>query len=170
MAKIFPGGAGNGPTDKYTDIAFDAQYQYLGGKHLFSIATTWIHEKQDWDASFPLGITANQSDKLDTFRINADYYYRSPWGTVGGNVAYFSTSGDTDTGLYAPAPITGSATGSPDSRGFILQADYVYEEQYKLALQYTIYTKFNGATSNYDGSGRDASDNNTFYLLVWLMF
>jgi hypothetical protein len=67
-------------------------------------------------------------------------------------------------------PITGSFTGSPDSSGFILQADYVFRDQYKLALQYTLYDKFNGARTNYDGAGRDASDNNTFYLLLWLMF
>jgi hypothetical protein len=170
VAKIFPGGATNGPTDKFTDIAFDAQYQYIGAKHLFSVATTWIHEKQDWNASFPLGNTANPSDKLDTFRINANYYYRSSWGTLGGTVSHFSTTGDKDTGLYAPASVTGSVTGSPDSRGFILQADYVLKDRYKLALQYIIYDKFNGATTNYDGSDRNASDNNTFYLLAWLMF
>jgi hypothetical protein len=27
--------------------------------------------------------------------------------------------------------------------------------------------KFDGASSNYDGNGRNASDNNTLYLLVW---
>lgn len=170
LANIFPGGATNGPTDKFTDTALDAQYQYQGGRHLFSVATTWIHEKQDWDASFPQGIAGNPSDKLDTFRMNADYYYRSPWGTLGGSVSYFSTTGDRDTGLYDPAPLTGSLTNSPDSQGFIVQADYVLKEQYKLALQYIAYNKFNGATTNYDGSGRNASDNNTLYLLFWLMF
>lgn len=39
----------------------------------------------------------------------------------------------------------------------------------KISLQYTIYNKFNGASSNYDGFGRDASDNNTLYALVWAM-
>jgi hypothetical protein len=33
-----------------------------------------------------------------------------------------------------------------------------------------MYSKFNGASNNYDGFGRNASDNNTFYLLGWLMF
>ena len=32
------------------------------------------------------------------------------------------------------------------------------------------YNKFNGADSNYDGFGRNASANNTLYALVWLMF
>ena len=40
--------------------------------------------------------------------------------------------------------------------------------QVKFALQYTIYSKFNGGTSNYDGFGRSASDNNTLYLEAWI--
>lgn len=170
VAKIFPLGATNGPTDKYTDVAFDVQYQYISKIHIFSLAATWIHEKQNLDASFPMGISANQSNKLDTFRVNANYYYRSPWGTFGGTVGYFATTGDTDTGLYTPGPQTGSLTGSPENRGYILEADYLFRDKYKFALQYKIYDKFNGARTNYDGSGRNASDNNTLYLLAWLMF
>jgi hypothetical protein len=37
----------------------------------------------------------------------------------------------------------------------------------QFAIQYTIYGQFNGADSNYDGSGRSAGDNNTLYLLAW---
>jgi hypothetical protein len=40
----------------------------------------------------------------------------------------------------------------------------------RISLQYTMYSKFNGASSNYDGSGRNASANNTLYLQAWLMF
>ncbi len=40
----------------------------------------------------------------------------------------------------------------------------------KSSLQYTIYNKFNGAHSDYDGFGRNASDNNTLYFLIWLAF
>jgi len=31
----------------------------------------------------------------------------------------------------------------------------------------TIYDKFDGASSNYDGAGRNASDNNTLFLFLW---
>jgi hypothetical protein len=41
---------------------------------------------------------------------------------------------------------------------------------WKLGLQYTIYTEFNGASNNYDGYGRNASDNNTLYLFLWTVF
>jgi hypothetical protein len=169
-AEVFPAGETGGPTDKFTDLALDAQYQYLTDKHMFSAHTTWIHEDQDWDASFPLGIAANSSDTLETFKVDAGYYYRGSMGTVGGAVAYFSTSGDSDSLLYSPGPVNGSRTGSPDSDGFILEADFIYLEKHKFSIQYTIYNKFNGSGSNYDGFGRDASDNNTLYLLAWFMF
>lgn len=170
IADIYPGGMDSGPTDQFTDIAFDAQYQYIADKHIFSVQSTWIREKQDWDASFALGLTANGSDTLKTWRINANYFYGSHFGDIGGSVGYFSTTGDRDTVLYAPNPVDGSRKGRPNSNGFVVEADYVFREKYKLSLQYTIYDKFNGAHSNYDGHGRDASDNNTFYALAWLMF
>jgi hypothetical protein len=40
----------------------------------------------------------------------------------------------------------------------------------KIVLQYTAYQKFNGASTNYDGNGRNANDNNTTYLLGWVAF
>jgi len=52
----------------------------------------------------------------------------------------------------------------------ILEADYLPMKQVKFSLQYTIYNKFDGSHSNYDGFGRHASDNNTLYALIWIMF
>ncbi len=191
QADIFPSGNRSGPTDRFTDIALDAQYQYMGtieaehmqenmqmdgehkakvGKHIITAHATWIHEHRDWKASFPLGNTANPSDFLDTLRMNLNYYYRSHIGDIGGSLGYFSTTGKTDPLLYSSSPVDGSSTGSPDSNGFILEADYRPWEMTKISLQYTIYNKFNGAHSNYDGFGRNASDNNTLYASVWIMF
>ncbi len=170
VANIFPGGNSSGPSDRFTDIAFDAQYQYGVKEHILSAQTTWIHEHQDWDASFAVGNTANKSASLDTFRMNVNYYYRSHLGDMGGTIGYFSTTGDKDNLLYAPDPLGGSGTGKPNSNGVILEADYLPWKEGKISLQYTMYNKFNGAHSNYDGFGRNASDNNTLFLLVWLMF
>jgi hypothetical protein len=191
QADIFPSGNRSGPADRFTDIAFDAQYQYMGtiqaehmqehmqmdgahkaeaGKHIITAHATWIHENQDWKASFPLGNTANPSDFLNTFRMNLNYYYRSHLGDIGGSTGYFSTTGKTDQLLYSSRPVDGSRTGSPNSNGFILETDYRPWEMTKISLQYVIYNKFNGAHSNYDGFGRNASDNNTLYALFWIMF
>lgn len=174
IANIFPVDMSHGPTDRFTDIAFDAQYQYIADKHLFSAQSTWIHEKEDWDGSFALGNTAKKSDTLNTFRINFNYYYKSHYGRIGGSVGYFSTTGSKDVALYSPEPVDGSRRGSPNSNGFVLELDYLLENlpwgEAKFSLQYTIYDKFNGARSNYDGFGRDSSNNNTLFFLIWLPF
>jgi len=170
VADVFPEGLSSGPTNRMSDIALDAQYQYIRSKHIFSAATTWIHEKQDWDADHPSGDTSNSSDYLDTFKVNFNYYYRTSLGTVGGIVGYFQTTGKSDALLFAPDPVGGSRNGSPDSRGVTLEADFLLYDRHKLALQYTFYDKFNGSDSNYDGFGRDASDNNTLFLLLRFMF
>ena len=169
VSKIFPGGVNSGPSDSFRDVAVDAQYQYIGGEHIFSAQTTWIHEYQDWDTSFGQGNTANKTDHLNTYKLNLNYYHRGSTGDIGGTIAYFSTYGDKDTLLYPSGDTSGSRNGKPDSNGFIYELDYVPLKWSKITLQYISYIKFNGAHSNYDGSGRDASDNNTFYLLLWLV-
>jgi hypothetical protein len=191
QADIFPSGNRSGPTNRFTDLALDAQYQYMGilaakpmqeqmqmdgkpmakaGKHIVSAHATWIHENQDWKASFPLGNTAHPYDFLNTVRMNLNYHYRSHLGDIGGSIGYFSATGKTDPLLYSSIPVDESRTGSPNSNGFILEADFRPWQKTKISLQYIIYNKFNGAHSNYAGFGRDASDNNTLYALVWIMF
>ena len=161
------------PTDRFSDYALDAQYQYLTLPHAFTAQAAWIYEKQNWRASFPSGgigagpTPANPTDHLTTFKAKASYLYQRKYG---GTVAYFSTTGNADPGLYAPTPVTGSANGYPDTRGLIFELDYLPHPQVKLALQYTWFIKFNGAHTNYDGNGRNAMDNNTLYLLAWFAF
>lgn len=161
------------PTDRFTDVAFDTQYQYLTYTHSITAQATWIHEKQSWDASFSSGgigagpTPSNSSDTLNTFKAKASYYFHRKYGAT---LAYFQTTGSTDAGLYGAAPVTGSANGTPNSNGIILEADYLPIPRVKLSVQYTWFLKFNGARYNYDGNGRNASDNNTLYLLAWLVF
>jgi hypothetical protein len=169
-AKLYPGGGVplSGQTDRFLDLAVDAQYQWVpGGPHTVTLHSTWIREKQEWDASYALGLTARQSSLLHTFKLDGTYYYDH---RVGGTLAYFATTGDRDVALYSPDPVDGSRTGSPDSNGFIVELDYVPWYNVKLLAQYTVYNKFNGEGSNYDGYGRSASDNNTLYLNVWFAF
>jgi hypothetical protein len=169
--KLLPGGGTllGGATNHFTDTALDAQYQFLGDEHLFSLQTTFIHERQRLDASFAAGTSANAQNTLNTFRFGGSYYFRRKYGA---GLGYFSTSGSTDTGLYNTngGPVTGSASGSPNSRGWTAELDWLPWQNVKFALQYTLYNKFNGASSNYDGFGRNAGDNNTLYLLGWINF
>ncbi len=173
-ADTFVGAVRGAPTDHFWDAAIDAQYQYIHDKHSFSVQTSWIHEYQDRSGSFASQAAANTSDSLDTYRINGNYYYRTTkCGTIGGSAGFFSTTGSTDPVLYAPGAYTGSRNGSPNSNGVILELDYLPPWKYlftKFSVQYVIYNQFNGATSNYDGFGHNASDNNTLYLLAWFAF
>jgi len=154
-------------TDKYTDVAFDAELQRPLGNNDLTIAGTWIHESRSLGASVDSGFASVASQTLNTFRARATLHVNQAYAFT---VGPFFTTGTTDPVLYAPASVGGSATGSPNSSGVIGEVDWNPWMNARLSLQYTLYTKFNGAGSNYDGSGRNASDNNTLYGIVWLMF
>ncbi len=163
-----------GGADRFRDVALDAQYQYLAGDHTFTATTTWIREKQEWEASFNAGLASHLSTILKTFRADVHYLYRE---TYAGILQYFDTQGDADELRYnTGAPVTGSTKGSPDSRGWIAELNYLADVDWvpvvqhaKFALRYTAFTKFNGAGDNYDGFGRDARDNNSIFLLAWFL-
>ena len=169
VAKQHPGNgmALQGITDQYTDNAVDAQYQFIGEDHLFTVLSTYIREKQKLDASFANNLAKNPSNTLKTFKLVGEYYYQRK---IGGALGYFDISGSTDTLLYAPAPVGGSANSDPGSSGITAELNYLPWLNTKLQLQYVHYQKFNGGSSNYDGAGRSASDNNTLYLLGWINF
>jgi hypothetical protein len=164
--------------DSYTDYAVDAGYQYLGdGTHTVSVLGIFDHEQQHLDGSFNTGASSQSANTLNQVRASVSYYYQQ---TYGATVAWQQTWGTTNPGLYAPAPLSGSANGKPNSNEFIFEADWApfgkadsFASPWvnlKLGAQYTLYTQFNGGTSNYDGYGRNAGDNNTIYLFAWLIF
>lgn len=157
----------SGPTNDYTDVAADLQYERALGSDVLSIYSTFIHESQSLNATFAAGGAAQASHTLETFRLNGTYHFGDRYAvTLGG----FSTTGTTDAKLYAPAAVTGSATGSPQTSGFIANLGYWPVQNIELGIQYTGYSKFNGASTNYDGSGRNASDNNYLYVFTWIAY
>ena len=157
-----------GPTDRFLDTGIDAQYQYITDRHRFSAQLNWVREKQTRDATFGAGAASNPSDTLKTFRGKLTYYYDRQYGAT---LAYFRTWGNSDDALYNTGePVTGSANGSPNTSGYIVELDWLPRRDIRLALQYTGYRTFNGASTNYDGFGRNARDNDTLYLVGWLMF
>ena len=170
QAKIAPGNGTGSLRDnnEYKDWALDSQYQYIGDEHMLTVTTTYIDEKQTLDASFAAEEAADKSQDLKTFKLGASYFYRRVYGAA---LGYFSTSGSSDPVLYqSGTPLDGFAHNSPDTEGWIAELDWIPYQNTKLAVQYTAYTKFNGGQSNYDGLGRNESDNNTFYILGWINF
>lgn len=166
---LYPGNGHplSGPTDDYLDVGADAQYQYITANNSLAVHAIYIHERQDLNASSLYGLAANPSNHLNSWNVNASYYWGEAYGPT---LGYFSISGSADPVLYAPAALSGSATGFPDSRGWILQWTWVPTLNVQASLQYVWYNKFNGASTNYDGAGRSASDNNTLYLALWLLW
>ena len=159
-----------GPTDVYTDSAADFQYErtlpWESRNDLVTAHGTYLHERSSLNASLAAGSAALSRHSLNTWRGDAIYHIGNKYSaTIGG----FGASGSTDRGLFAPGAVSGSATGSPQSTGYIFNFSYWPVQNIQLTAQYTGYWKFNGGRTNYDGSGRGASDNNTVYLMVWLI-
>lgn len=169
-ARTFPGRNRSAGHDRFTDVGVDLQYQYLSARHDVTLLTNWIHEAQRLRASRPLGIARNSSNSLWTAALASSYLFDKTYGVT---LQYFRIGGDKDLTLY------GSRTGRPDTDRWIVQLDYLpfnklggpsfwSSSGLKLSLQYTLYSRFNGAHRNFDGAGRNASDNNTLYRIIGL--
>jgi hypothetical protein len=123
------------------------------------------HENQNTSASQTLGLANNSNNQLRS--LNASAF---TWSLTAGRV---SVGGTPDQALY------GTFTGCPNSAGWIFELAYLPFSHgpsfwpwlnFRIGLQYTHWTKFDGATTNFDGTGRNANDNNTLFLYFWTMF
>jgi hypothetical protein len=166
------------PSDKFHDFGIDASYQYLGTrKNIFAVNARLIREQQTLYSTFAGGGSDSLQQSITSYAINGSYYFRNTYGLT---VSAFGNSGSTDATLYPAEDIGGSRTGRPNTQGFTYQVDWTPSGKessfippwinFRLGLQYTNYTKFNGSSSNYDGAGRKASDNNTLFLFLWTAF
>src|ERR1035437_7856698 len=167
-------------TDRYTDTAFDAQYQYQGDNYWFTLRGVYIHEKQTLDATFgnsPHSDGTNGSDNptntLNTFRALASLAYGND-NRVVLTGQYFNTKGSSDASLYSGLASqfdpSGTPPTDPNSNGYIFDIAYIpfISSQapvwpwanMRVGLQYTYYNKFDGDTVF-------AHDNNTLFGYVW---
>ena len=157
-----------GLEDEYTDAAMDAQIdRTLFRTDVLSFRATYIRENSDLLATYLAGLAAQAPHHLNTVMANAEYHIGNKYtGTFG----VFNTGGTVDPILFAAAPLTGSANGDPRGAGYLLNLSYWPWQNLQLAAQYTAYTRFNGASTNYDSFGRNASANNTIYLDAKIIF
>ena len=170
-SKAVPLGMSGAGVDSFTDIGIDTQYQYLGDPHTVTVRAAWIHENHNTSASQTLGLADNSNNQLRSLNASASYIYDKTWSLTAGRV---SVGGTADAALY------GTFTGSPNSAGWIFELAYLPFSHggpgfwpwlnFRIGLQYTHWTKFDGATTNIDSTGRNASGNNTFFAYIWTMF
>lgn len=164
-----------GLTDRYTDVGLDGSYlKTFKGGNVVSVNVRYMSERQSLDATCALDAAGPgcARNSLTEVRADASYYWRN---TVGGTVGVFNTTGSTNPTLYA-----GNRTLKPDSTGVLLQLDGMpFGNSFsplgprfniRAGVQYTLYTQFNGAGVNFDGAGRNASDNNTARVFVWVAY
>lgn len=167
-SQLFPTGI-TGPINRYTDVAFDAQVEQKVDQGALIGRVSYIHESQTLNAALAAAPPTADflKNSLETFRASASYV---PTLRYGASLQYFLTSGNTDPLLYPPSDVTGSRTGSPNTTGLLGELTYNPWQNTRVGAQYVLYSKFNGASTNYDAAARNASSNNTLYLYLWVAF
>ncbi|HVC13132.1 MAG TPA: cytochrome C [Burkholderiales bacterium] len=151
----------SGPTNRFKDYALDSQFQHITDVNTWTAQATYIHEIQDYDAS----TGNNASDTLNTFRVKGSYWYQHKYGA---SLGYFTTTGSADDNLYSAS----SFNSKPDSAGYVAEVDYMPWDYFRVGLQYNAYSKYYGGSSYIDpaGGARNANDNNSTFLYVWMAY
>ncbi len=173
-------GAITGPEDAYTDWAVDFQDDLTVPRFrgdVISFRGTYIRENSALVATATsLGDPLVQHH-LNTVQANAEYHLGDKysatfgWFDVDGTPDFALYSGATTVGGVTTTPaVTGSANGDPRSNGYIANVSWWPVQNIGLTFQYTGYTRFNGASMNYDGNGRNANSNSAVYLLARFVF
>jgi hypothetical protein len=160
-------------THHFRDLNVDAQYQYLLDPHSVTVQLAYMktrHEYPDSIANQPAGgegsglANYNATDTTNVFRAKLTYVYQAKYG---GSANFFNLTGSTNTYYLDPTRVSGNASGNPGTQGSTLEVFWTPIQYVRIGAQYTAYTRFNGASTNYDGSGRNASDNNSLFLYIW---
>jgi hypothetical protein len=159
---------------RFRDIGLDAQYQYLLDPHTVTAQLAWMHDRHRYPAFLanqsmedvdgnPLPDT-NAVDTTNVLRAKLSYVYRAKYG---GSLGFFNQTGSTNSALYDPTRVTGNISGNPAIRGWTSEVFWMPIQYVRIGLQYTGYGTYNGRSHNYDGAGRNASDNNSLFLYLW---
>jgi len=164
-------GLSSAGTDSFTDVGFDTQYQYLGDPHTVTARVAWIHENHNTSASQTLGLADNSNNQLRSLNASLSYIYDKTWSFTGGRM---SIGGTPDATLYGTLPEARTApTGSPRSpicRSCVAAHPFGQWLNARIGLQWIRWDKFDGASTNFNGAGRNARANNTIFGYVWIAF
>jgi hypothetical protein len=161
-------GTVTGLEDDFTDWAVDTQIdRTVFRTDVLSLRGTYIRENSNLAAMAAAGVAAPGNHHLNTLNANVEYHIGN---RASGTLGWFNTTGTADPFLYTPEAVSGSANGDPRGSGYIANVSYWPWQNLQLSAQYTGYTRFNGAKDNYDGAGRNASGNNTVYLVARFLF
>jgi hypothetical protein len=170
MDSVFSPSDGAGLKDRFHDIGVDASYQFLGTrKHIVTVNAAWLRERQALDYTQSQGGSDALRQTLYSYNLNAAYFFRNTYGLTFGQ---FSSHGHADESLYPDSRLY-----RPDTTGHFAELSWTPNGKeasqlpvwlnFRLGLQYTAFSKFQGSSNDYDGNGRKAADNNTTFLYLW---
>ena len=180
------------------DLILDSQYQYLLDPHAVTAQLVYETSRNRYpaalanqpspfvDAGGNALAPSNAQDTTHLLRAKLTYVYQAKYG---GSVGFFNLTGSTnsanqssgfspdtlsitsDPAVQAPSlRVGGSLNGNPATRGATLEAFWMPIQYVRLGLQYTAYSRYNGASTNYDGFGRNARDNNSLFVYLWAAY
>ncbi|MFA5047211.1 MAG: hypothetical protein WC542_14900 [Paludibacter sp.] len=145
----------SGAMDKYVDAGVDLQYERTMPFGSFSLHSSFVNENEVRD----LSVETNYN--FQSLKVDVNGYLKNGCGAT---IGYFNNTGSADIANFP------NGDNKPNSSGFIFELEYLPWYNTKFATQYVAYQKFDGSSTNYDGMGRNAGNNNTIYLLAWLTF
>ena len=180
------------------DLKLDAQYQYLLDPHSVTGQLVFAQNRHRYpdsaanqavtftDAAGNALANTNAVDTTRLMRAKLSYVYMAKYG---GSVAFFNRTGSkntanqtsgfdpgtlsitSDPGAQAPSMrVGGNLSGNPSTRGLTFETFWMANQYVRVGVQYTAYNRFNGASNNYDGFGRNAKDNNSMFLYLWAAY
>lgn len=169
-ADILPGGV-TGPSNRYRDLGIDAQLERKAGNGMLIGRASYIHESQTLSAFYGAtpALAQKVTNTISTQKVNFTY---APSSTHAFTIGYFGIDGSTDNLAYPSQSISGSSVSAPTSQGETFEVTANPWLNVRLGAQYVAYQKFNGSSTSYDvrPNGRNAKDNNTLYLYLWLAY
>jgi hypothetical protein len=199
LASLYPSRDKTYGSNNFIDVGLDTQYQYINDVHAVTAKASYILEKQTMNANFVNNVVGgtfpmypdgtaflpNRTDNLRSFKASLGYVYDRTYSFTAG---LFNVTGTADQLAY------GTPYGSPNGRGFILDASYMPFNKggpsfwpwlnMKLGVSYTKYLKVFGYSKNFDcivqlgtctgplGNyiGHNANYNNTLFAYAWIAF
>jgi len=170
------------PADKFTDVGWDAQFQYLSDVHFLTARISYIYEWEKLDGSFSTGSAANIKNHLAEFNASVTYAYDARYSVT---LAYFNTTGSTDLDPTTGTSFFGTLNGSPNTSGEIIDIGYSPWSRggpsfwpwfnTRFGVKFLHYDKLQGASTDYalnsDGiTFRNARDDDSLLLYAWTAF
>jgi hypothetical protein len=165
-----------------------AQFAYGRNRHRYPASLANQPMGNFVDAAGNALADSNAVDTTNVLRLKLTYVHQAK---VGGSLGFFNLTGSTNSanqtsgfdpnlGIITSDPnlattvasqrVFGNLSGNPGTRGFTLETFWMPLQNVRLGAQYTAYTRFNGASRNYDGFGRNARDNNSIFLYLWAAY